>query len=146
MVAWPYPLSACCLLPVPSGTTAPDRELSRQAAPSLIHYLSGEKGGPPRLLGNPCVDMPCSSTPAALPCQAMKQDCVAFQFLETVGDHEDQHFEAQSHGLSTRCLRFAAAVTRRHARLATGWWLTLTGWDLHPLGFNSSFPPPRFPG
>src|SRR5690554_550709 len=95
MVAWPYPLSAWCLLPVPSGTTAPDRELSGQAAPCLIHCLSGEKGGPPRFLGNPCVDMPCSSTPAALPCQAMRQGHVAFHLLKDVGDHEDQHFEAQ---------------------------------------------------
>ncbi len=49
------------------------------------------------------------------------------------------NFGALSHGLLTRCVRFAAAVARHHATLATGWWLALAGWDLHPLGFISSF-------
>jgi hypothetical protein len=35
------------------------------------------------------------------------------------------YFEAQSHGLHARCLRFAGAVTDVHARLASGWWPTL---------------------
>ena len=139
MVAWPYPLSACCLLPVPSGTTAPDRELSPQAAPCLYLCRSEEKDGPPRFLGNPCMDMPCSSTPAALPCQAIRQGRVAFQHLKTVGDCHYHNFGALSHGLSTRCVRFAAAVTRHHATLAAGWWLALAGWDFHPLGY----PTPR---
>ena len=146
MVAWPYPLSACCLLPVPSGTTAPDRELSPQAAPCLYLCRSEEKDGPPRFLGNPCMDMPCSSTPAALPCQAIRQGRVAFQHLKTVGDCHYHNFGALSHGLPTRCVRFAAAVTRHHATLAAGWWLALAGWDFHPLGFTTSFPPSRFPG
>lgn len=146
MVAWPYPLSACCLLPVPSGTTAPDRELSPQAAPCLYLCRSEEKDGPPRFLGNPCMDMPCSSTPAVLPCQAIRQGRVAFQHLKTVGDCHYHNFGALSHGLSTRCVRFAAAVTRHHATLAAGWWLALAGWDFHPLGFTTSFPPSRFPG
>ncbi len=34
VIAWPYPLSACGSLPVPSGTTAPNRELSGQVAPA----------------------------------------------------------------------------------------------------------------
>jgi hypothetical protein len=44
------------------------------------------------------------------------------------------NFGAQSHGLHTRCLRFAAAVTDVHARLASGWWPTLAGRDSNPLG------------
>jgi hypothetical protein len=61
------------------------------------------------------------------------------------------NFGAQSHGLHTRCLRFAAAVTDVHARLASDWWPTLAGRDLNPLGsiarfqlwFATSSHPPR---
>jgi hypothetical protein len=44
----------------------------------------------------------------------------------------------QSHGLHTRCLRFAATVTRvliyGRAKLAPGWWHTFAGRGFHPLG------------
>ncbi len=46
----------------------------------------------------------------------------------------DWTFEAQSHGSTTRCLRFAAAVTRRHARLASGCAATPCRAGLAPAG------------
>jgi hypothetical protein len=42
---------------------------------------------------------------------------------------------AQSHGLGTRCLRFARTITGQDARLATGYWPGSTGWDWLPTGF-----------
>ena len=49
-------------------------------------------------------------------------------------------FEAQSHGLHTRCLRFVAAVTRSHARLASDCWPALSGGIGYPLGSSARFP------
>jgi len=48
-------------------------------------------------------------------------------------------FEAQSHGLHTRCLRFVTAVTRSHARLASDCWPALSGGVGYPLGSKQSF-------
>jgi hypothetical protein len=46
------------------------------------------------------------------------------------------NFGVPSHGLFTRCLRFAAFLPPQrlygHARLAPGWWSTLAGWDWLP--------------
>ena len=50
------------------------------------------------------------------------------------------YFGAQSHGLPARCLRFALVVTDAHARLASGWWPTLAGRGLDPLGSIAKFP------
>ena len=38
-------------------------------------------------------------------------------------------FGARSHGIGTRCLRFAVEVARHHARLASGCWLSFAGRD-----------------
>jgi hypothetical protein len=47
-------------------------------------------------------------------------------------------FGAQSHGLHTRCLRFAAFLPPKklygHARLACGWWPASTARDWIPAG------------
>ena len=79
-----------------------------------------ETAGRPKFLGNPDVPAPCSQTPArpTLP-------------GHTVGRHGPTHsvprglstrgnFGAQSHGMGTRCLRFAVRITPPHARLASG--------------------------
>ena len=57
-----------------------------------------------------------------------------------VGTHDLCYFEAQSHGLRVRCLRFAAAVADVHARLASGWWPTLAGRGSNPQGPIVRFP------
>ena len=50
---------------------------------------------------------------------------VAFHCTDSVGLRNECHFGAQSHGLRTCCLRFAARVTPAHARLASGWLASL---------------------
>ena len=50
---------------------------------------------------------------------------VAFHCTDSVGLRNECHFGAQSHGLRTCCLRFAARVTPVHARLASGWLASL---------------------
>jgi hypothetical protein len=40
-----------------------------------------------------------------------------------------EDFGARSHGIGTRCLRFAVEVARHHARLASGCWLGSAGRD-----------------
>ena len=48
-------------------------------------------------------------------------------------------YEAQSHGLHTRCLRSVATVTRSHVRLASGCWPALPGGTVYPLGSIARF-------
>jgi hypothetical protein len=59
------------------------------------------------------------------------------------GDHGEgsciADFEAQSHGLDTRCLRFAVWITPPHARLASGCGPGSAGRDLHPSGHDERF-------
>src|SRR5271157_3852175 len=40
-----------------------------------------------------------------------------------------EDFGARSHGIGTRCLRFAMEVARHHARLASGCWPSFAGRD-----------------
>src|ERR1700676_5266265 len=71
-------------------------------------------------MGDPFVPAPCSSTPARPTYQ-----------VTTVGRRGPTHilprrlstsrnFGAPSHGIGTRCLRFAVRLTPPHARLASG--------------------------
>jgi len=46
------------------------------------------------------------------------------------------NFEAQSHSVWSRCLRFAVEVTRHHARLASGCWPGSAGRGWLPAGFR----------
>src|ERR1035441_528397 len=45
------------------------------------------------------------------------------------GGSRNEYFEAQSHGIRTRCLRFAVKVSFPHARLASGCWPSSAGRD-----------------
>ena len=74
----------------------------------------------PKFMGDPFVPAPCSSTPARPTYQ-----------VTTVGRRGPTHilprrlstsrnFGAPSHGIGTRCLRFAVRLTPPHARLASG--------------------------
>jgi hypothetical protein len=45
-------------------------------------------------------------------------------------------YEAESHGLSTPCVRFATWVTPRNATLGSGGWPGFAGWDWLPTGFQ----------
>jgi len=74
------------------------------------------------------------------PCPTRRRRDVAFRFGNGVGPRHHVNFEAQSHGLHARCVRFAAAVADVHATLASGWWPTLAGRDSNPLGSIVRFP------
>ena len=87
--------------------------------------------------------MPCSMTPVgpsrrairALPYSLAPRCCLPL--AHDVGIHDFDISGLESHGLHARCLRFAAAVTDVHARLASGWWPTLAGRDSNPPGRSS---------
>ena len=58
---------------------------------------------------------------------------VAFRVVHRVGLHLAAAIGARCHRPRTRCLRFAAALTGVHARLASGWRSSaLAGWESHP--------------
>jgi hypothetical protein len=82
------------------------------------------------------VPMPCSQTPARLACQVATAGqhgptCRVRRGLSTRGN-----FGAQSHGLSTGCLRFAVRLAPPHARLASGCPPSSTRRDWLPAGFR----------
>ena len=74
-------------------------------------FLTMETAGPPRFLGNPCACAPCSPTPVGPSRQAYKARRCCRRSENHVGPREHFHFEAQSHGSHTPCVRFAAGVT-----------------------------------
>ncbi len=85
----------------------PRRDLDRR---SRLTAHSAETSRSPRFLGNPHACMPCSQTPARLAAPGHRGAAnVAFRLHNDVGPRES-HFGAPSHGLHTRCLRFAARV------------------------------------
>src|SRR5947209_15268830 len=70
-----------------------------------------EMVGRPRFLKNPYVPVPCSPTPAGPTRQALRRSRHGPRYVHNEGSHENPPFGAQSHGLGTRCLRFAAWVS-----------------------------------
>jgi hypothetical protein len=115
----------------------------RSAVP---RHVAAETSGSLRFRGNPpphavLYDPGGSAAPghsgvALLVGAAVLPSAVA----QGVGTHDICYFEAGSHGLRARCLRFAAAVTDVRARLASGWWPTLAGRGSNPLGSIVRFP------
>jgi len=96
-----------------------------------------ETTGLPRFLGNPDVDMPCPSTPAgpAGPGHFGPPD-TAFRRQDGVGSRDDSSFGAQSHGLLTRCLRFAAEVTLGPRKTRFRLLANFAGRGWIPAGFH----------
>ena len=100
-------------LPERAGASRSGQGTFRVAIPlSTACSLSVGTVGSPRFLGNPTVDMPCSSTPAGrrAPGPTARPCCLPCM-QNNVGPRDDNSFVAQSHGLSTRCLRFVGMVT-----------------------------------
>jgi len=44
------------------------------------------------------------------------------------------YFEAQSHGFSSRSIRFVPGIAADYAMFASGWWPAFAGWDSLPTG------------
>ena len=93
-----------------SPTPAWGLEFSGLATPGPT-FVEMETTGPPKFLGNPRVPMPCSQTPAGphAPGHSVRQH--GSRVVNREGTSRPVSFGAQSHGLGTRCLRFAAPVT-----------------------------------
>src|SRR5271157_2410259 len=94
----------------------------------------------------PCV--PCSSTPAGPSCQTigrsallLQHDGVAFRSYEGVGsrDYFISRLNDTAHTLAVYASQPRSPVS--HARLAPGWWSSLAGRDLNPLGPAVKFQP-----
>ena len=66
----------------------------------------------------------------------LRRISAAFRNLNNVGSHDKLAFEAQSHGLFTRCLRFVASVATDGARLASGCQPGFAGRGWVPAGFH----------
>jgi len=110
-------------------------EVARNPSP-----VSVEATGPPRFLGSPCVHMPRSFDPGGtVVARPVQRHRAAFRNTDCVGSHKEARFEAQSRGLRTRGLRSTSLVTQRRVRLATGWWPTFAGRELHPLNSKRHF-------
>lgn len=94
------------------GETLPSsgRGYSGYGFPNRVYFAGTSRL--PKFLGNPHVHMPCSTTAVDLRTRPyFGLSGFAFRTWNDVGFHNSL-FEAQSHGLRTPCLRFAATVTR----------------------------------
>ena len=95
-----------------------------------------KRQGLPRSWGTPIVPMPCSATPAG-PITPGHSRCVGTAPVQTTTKAPaGMSLEAQSHGLGTRCLRFAGGITPppRKTRFRLPARLYRTG--LIPAGFQ----------
>jgi hypothetical protein len=142
--------------------------LSLRSAVPLASVRSRRWHGLPGSLGDPLVRLPCSKTPVGPPrlalrttssrgvaVSASRRSCLipffrrcsrclaALRYCPSLSARQGPRtiqciFVAQSHGLRTRCLRFAAFLSPRklygHARLASGCWPSFAGRDCSPAG------------
>jgi len=141
------------------GSPASTVLLRHSDSPSLVlaslrflvrRYPGPDRSRPPRkrqgLPGSwgSLVYMPCSRTPAGPSCRALarlrapaRRCCLPLLQRRRL---PPRYFGAPSHGLHTRCLRFAVRGRPPvHARLASGWWASLcrTGDDCsRPAGIH----------
>ena len=132
------------MLRLPAARPAALRFLRLAVPPK---FIGRRRQGLPGSWGS-LVHMPCSTTPEDLHVMDLGHSATHASVLPsasvTASAPTSSVFGAQSHGLHTRCLRFAVTVTRLllydHARLASGWRSSLTGRGSHPLGPIVKFP------
>jgi len=107
--------------------------------PSLSHRFSVEQYGPPRFLGSPLVPLPCSRTPAAPALLCHYRNQVLPPHTENRRPQHSTDFRGSitrlQHSLST----LPDSDFPTLARLASGGWQALTGWDLNPLDSKANF-------
>lgn len=107
--------------------------------PPLRHRFLVEQYGPPRFLGSPLVPLPRSRTPAAPALRCHSRNQVLPPYTERRRPQHSTDFRGSitrlQHSLST--LPDSAFPTL--ARLASGGWQTLSGWDLNPLDSKANF-------
>ena len=102
--------------------------------------FSTETTGPPRFPDEPqCVHATVLRPRRSRAAKPERLHDAAFRCLNGVGLLDVVFSGLDRSGLPARCLRFAAPVTRNHARLASGWWPTSTARASHPLGPSERF-------
>jgi len=96
--------------------------------------FQAETTGPPRFLGDPLWTCPALRPRRNLRARPSRPSGAAFRNTEIVGFRNQLTFEAQSRGLSTRCLRFAGWITPPPRK--TRFWLlaSFARWDWLPTG------------
>jgi hypothetical protein len=141
---WRYRGCTRISFPRSPSASAPGLEL-------VTRYLrpgpATEAKGPPRFLGNPRERALFSDPGGIVVARPLRRHDAAFRCLKHVGSRDNNHFEAQSHGPFTRCLRFAVGVApsprktrfRLLASVAGRGWLP-AGFHRKVSAFASSFP------
>ena len=100
-----------------------------------------ETTGIPRFLGNPRVDVPCSSTPAGPVGQAIfGPSGAAFRSRYVVGSRDVKILSGLNHTAHPLAVYASQpGLLPDHARLASGCWPALPGGIDYPLGSNARF-------
>ena len=143
--AWRY--HACCAVFRVRPLAAPIAPRRTSGWPGV--YCAGcpfpagnvETTGLPRFLGNPGVNMPCSSTPTgpAGPGQFSPTDA-AFRSRNGVGSRDDKILSGLNHtACSLAVYASQPGSLPDHARLASGCWPALPGGIDYPLGSTARF-------
>ena len=142
-----YPCDCADLVRRGSAQETVRQDLFLSGARAAIFAREGQR--PPRFLKDLNVAMPCSTTPPSGSRQAFTTRSMLPSTQKTVSASEQSPFGAESHGLGTPCVRFAAKVALDHATLGTGWLPTSAGQTTNLLGptkrFLSRYPLHNFP-
>ena len=130
----PAPSICSYLLPVPRWVGCSQARMI--SGSSLRHpFLPMEQRGSPRFLGSPFVPLPCSRTPAAPACHAISGSSVLPPLIRRRRPQQCSISRLDSHGFSTRCLRF-------QLRLSLHWQDSLpVGGKPLPDGFRTHWTP-----
>jgi hypothetical protein len=145
---------ACRFAPIdPERMTAGLEYIIRSPTPEIDAW---RRYGPPKVPGEPLRAYALLSDPGETDTTAtrpLRQVGTAPRTAYREGSPRFGNFGAPSHGISTRCLRFAVRISPHHARLASGCGPGSTRRDWLPAGFRrkvSEFealsPFPSFPG
>jgi hypothetical protein len=102
--------------------------------------VTTEMAGSLRFPSDPHAPAPCSRTPVGPMHARPSRRLGTAPACVYNGGSRNEYFEAQSHGIGTRCLRFAVKVAFPHARLASGCWPSFAGRDsFNPQGCDERF-------
>ena len=105
----------------------------------LTGSLPMEYFGSPRFLGSPLVPLPCSRTPAAPPHLAFFGGLVLSPLTQRRRPQRYPHFRGSITQLRHLLSTLPDSAFPTLAKLASGGWLTFTGWDSNPLDSYGEF-------
>ena len=144
--AWRYHDCEAAIRVRPDGRSRRSTSRGRRAWGFLLRRLPlpamvVETTGIPRFLGNPGVDVPCSSTPAGPVGQAIFSPTdAAFRRHNVVGSRNAKILSRLNHTAHPLAVYASQpGLLPDHARLASGCWPALPGGIGYPLGSNARF-------